>query len=212
MKLTNRFKNITAAVCGLALTVAFALTSYAQPAPNAVAGPATPLGLGEEMEEPGEAALIASITQQTLARLKLQYPAGKGLVLRDVHPKTHGLVRAQFIVVDSIPLELQHGVFAQARKFDALIRFSADGVAVLPDTVEQARGMAIKLLGVGGDKLLDDERNAQTQDFVMINFPVFFSRNLKDYEELHRALAAGTAADFFSTRPVEKKAFYEINH
>ncbi len=208
MKANIMLKNITAAACGFALTVAFPLTTYAQP----VDGVVSPLGLGEEMEEPNEAAFIDSITRQTLARLKLQYPAGKGLVLRDAHPKTHGLVRAEFIVVDSIPPELQHGVFAQARKFDALIRFSAGGVAVQPDTVEQARGMAIKLLGVAGDKILDDERDAKTQDFVMINFPVFFSRNLKDYEELHRALAAGTTADFFKTRPIEKKVFYEINH
>ncbi len=206
MKSTTRFKTIVARLYGCALLVVFPLTLHAQ----ALLDP--PLALGQEMEEPNEAAFIASITQQTLARLKLQYPAGKGLVLRDAHPKTHGLVRAEFIVADNLPPELQLGVFAQARKFDALIRFSAGGVAVLPDTVEQARGMAIKLLDVAGDKILDDERDAQTQDFVMINFPVFFSRNLKDYEELHRALATGTAANFFSTRPVEKKAFYEINH
>lgn len=212
MKLSIMLKNSSAVVSGVALIGVLALTTYAQLIPAAVADPPTPLGLGEEMEEPGEAAFIASIAQQTLARVKLQYPAGKGLVLRDAHPKTHGLVRAEFIVVDSVPPELQHGVFAQPHTFDALIRFSAGGVAVQPDTVEQARGMAIKLLGVAGNKILDDERNAQTQDFVMVNFPVFFSRNLKDYEELHRALAAGTTADFFSTRPVEKKAFYEINH
>lgn len=207
------FKNITAAVCGVALTVAFPLTTYAQAAPDYDApSPGSSLGLGQEMEDADEAGLIESITQQTLARLKAQYPAGKRRVLRDAHPKTHGLVRAEFIVVDNIPQELQHGVFAKARKFDALIRFSAGGIAVQSDTVEQARGMAIKLLAVEGEKILDDERNALTQDFVMINFPVFFSRNLKDYEELHRAMAAGTTAAFFNTRPIEKQAFYQLNH
>src|SRR5665213_1996 len=33
--------------------------------------------------------------------------------------------------------------------------------------------MAVKLLGVPGDKLLPDERTATTHDFVMINHPVF---------------------------------------
>jgi hypothetical protein len=35
--------------------------------------------------------------------------------------------------------------------------------------------MAIKVLGVPGKKLLDDEAHATTQDFVMINHPVFFA-------------------------------------
>ena len=34
--------------------------------------------------------------------------------------------------------------------------------------------MAIKVLGIPGEKLLEDEKNASTQDFIMINHPVFF--------------------------------------
>ena len=42
--------------------------------------------------------------------------------------------------------------------FDALIRFSAGNVEVQEDTVPQAAGMAIKLLGVDGEKLLENEK------------------------------------------------------
>ena len=213
MKPNNLFKGVAATLCGLTLAIAFPVTMMAQEAQaKSEHRDDASLALGQEREEPNEAALIESITKQTLGRLKVQYSAGKGLVLRDAHPKAHGLVRAEFIVVDSLPEELQHGVFAQPRKFDALIRFSAGGVSVQSDEIEQARGMAIKLLGVEGDKILDDERGAKTQDFVMINFPLFFSRNLKDYEELHRALASGTTDAFYKTRPIEKKVFYQMNH
>ena len=41
--------------------------------------------------------------------------------------------------------------------------------------------MAIKLLGVPGEKLLEDEKDATTQDFVLIDNPVFFIRNVADY-------------------------------
>ena len=34
--------------------------------------------------------------------------------------------------------------------------------------------MAIKLLDVPGEKILSNERETQTQDFIMINHPVFF--------------------------------------
>ncbi len=47
--------------------------------------------------------------------------------------------------------------------------------------------MAIKLLGVPGPKLADDEK--ETQDFLLINSPVFFVRNAADYVELSKANA-----------------------
>ena len=34
--------------------------------------------------------------------------------------------------------------------------------------------MAIKLLGVKGEKVLETEQDAQTQDFIMIANPIFF--------------------------------------
>jgi hypothetical protein len=78
-------------------------------------------------------------------------------------------VRGQFIVLDDVPQDLRHGVFARPRTFDALIRLSAEGIEVQSDTVPQANGMAIKLFGVEGAKILEKERDATTQDFVMIN-------------------------------------------
>ena len=48
--------------------------------------------------------------------------------------------------------------------------------------------MAIKVLEVAGDVVLVDEQSGQTQDFVMINHPVFFARNVKDYLRLERVL------------------------
>ena len=44
--------------------------------------------------------------------------------------------------------------------------------------------MAIKLIGVPGDKILPEARDAQTQDFVMINHPVFFVDKSADYLKL----------------------------
>ena len=163
--------------------------------------------LGQETVPPGEQAFIDFILKATLDRLKQQFPPGVRPVLRDAHPKTHGLVTAEFIVLDGLPDALRHGVFRKAGRFDAIMRFSAGGVEVQPDTEAQAAGLGIKLLGVEGEKLLPAERNATTQDFVMINFPTFFVRSLEDYEALHVALATpeGQAA-FFRTHPAEAAA------
>ena len=172
--------------------------------------PAAP-GLGEEMIDPAEAGFIDFINKATIDRLRAQFPPGTQPVLRDAHPKTHVLVRAEFIVLADLPEQLRYGIFKEARTYDALIRFSAGGIEVQADTVPQANGMAIKLFGVEGEKILEDEKDAKTQDFVMINnFPSFFVRNLFDYQAVHEALGmedptAGTAT-FFKDHPEELKA------
>lgn len=167
--------------------------------------------LGEESIDPDEAEFIKFIDQATIDRLKVQFPEGTQPVLRDAHPKTHALVKAEFIVPDDLPPALQHGVFKKPHTYDALIRFSAGGIKVQSDEIPQANGMAIKLIGVEGDKILPNEKDAKTQDFVMINnFPSFFVRNLKDYQSVHEALGnedptAGTAK-FFLNHPEELAA------
>ena len=113
--------------------------------------------------------------------------------------------------MDDLPTELRYGVFAKPRTYDAIIRFSAGGIEVQSDKVPQANGMAIKLLGVEGEKILTGERDAKTQDFVMINnFPSFFVKNLADYEALHEKLGRGdptsALAAFFKDHPEEALA------
>jgi hypothetical protein len=170
----------------------------------------TGLALAQEKPGRGEDSLIAVIKNVSLDRLRKQFPPGVRPVLRDAHPKMHGLVRAEFTVLDHLPEQLRYGVFKTPHTFDALIRFSGGGIEVKPDTVPQGAGMAIKLLGVEGEKILPAERNAKTQDFVMINFPSFFVKNLEDYMLLHEALAKDELETFFKTRPEELAAIKGI--
>jgi hypothetical protein len=91
--------------------------------------------LGQETLEPQEKELTDEINRSTIERPKSQFPPGTRPVKRDAHPKTHGLVYAEFIVRDGLPQELRYGVFKEPRKFDVLIRFSAGGTEVHPDNV-----------------------------------------------------------------------------
>jgi hypothetical protein len=59
--------------------------------------------------------------------------------------------------------------------------------------------MAIKLTGVDGPKLLAEEAQAKTQDFVMINSPAFFIRNASDYVSFARASKYHVPFAFFLT-------------
>jgi catalase len=66
-------------------------------------------------------------------------------------------VRAIFRVDRDIDPSLQHGVFKPGKESHAWIRFSNGNSERLSERWPDARGVAIKLLGVPGPKLLGDE-------------------------------------------------------
>lgn len=105
-------------------------------------------------------------------------------VHRDAHPKHHGLVAAKFTVIDDVPRELRHGLFeTPGASYCAYVRFSNGNPRPTnpfqPDFMRDVRGMAIKLIGVDGPKLMPDE--ARTHDFILASFPQFFTRDLGHY-------------------------------
>jgi catalase len=101
---------------------------------------------------------------------------------RDAHPKHHGTVEAELIVDGGIPEELRHGVFAApGRRYQAWIRFS-NAFRVRHDMARDARGIAIKLLGV--------DSNEATQDFLMVTHAAFFAANATDFLEFPAAVGS----------------------
>jgi Catalase len=126
--------------------------------------------LGEALFE-NEPQLALQIAEAIATKIQ----QGPRPAVRDAHPKAHGCVVAEFRVEDDLPQYLAQGVFTPGRTYPAYIRFSnGDPDPNRDDAKGDARGMAIKLLEVPGEKILPDERDAQTQDFIMINHPVFF--------------------------------------
>jgi catalase len=139
--------------------------------------------IGQEIEPPTEKKAIAElITLSTELLNKKAHP-----VQRQQHPKSHGCVKAEFIVED-VPEHLRFGVFRQPRVFPAFVRFSNGSGINQPDSKGDVRGMAIKLLGVEGEKLFQSEKNAGTQDFILINYPVLFLKDAQDALEFSKAL------------------------
>jgi len=143
-----------------------------------------------EMIPPNEFAQIGRITGFTVQQLRGRYPAEKQ-ILRGVHPKDHGCVHATFKVLESIPESLRVGVFAEpGYSYQAWVRFSNAAVLLGPDSgagKHGSRGMAIKLMGVSGKPLLDDF-GPLTQDFLMVNHPVFAFSDVEDYLALSEIL------------------------
>lgn len=115
---------------------------------------------------------------------------------RDVHSKAHGCVKAR-VQVGEVEPRLRHGLFARPASYDAWLRFSSGDTRVQSDGIRDARGFALKVMGVPGAKLLPAERDATTQDFVMINSQRFFIRTLQDYEAFTAAMARGSRYGWF---------------
>lgn len=144
-----------------------------------------------------EAASIDLVVQHVVSTIQTKYPVGVRPVHRDAHAKHHGCVKAEFEVTNqNLPPELRVGIFARNQKFPAWIRFSNGSGKENPDRSKDARGMAIKLMGVPGEKVLPDEKSEKTQDFLMIDHPVFFVDSAAHYVELEKG-----GVRFFLTHP-----------
>jgi Catalase len=149
------------------------------PGTGATAYPRVEAGLGEHLY-PGEqrsADALSMVIEQSIRR---QYSEGNAR--RDAHPKSHGCVKADFRVLETLPESLAKGIFIPGKTYQAWIRFSnGSSDPTRADIKRDARGMAIKVLGVPGKKLLEGEADATTQDFIMINHPVFFATDPARY-------------------------------
>lgn len=146
---------------------------------NVVAYPSIDPVLGEALypDEEGFAQAIGLAIEKSIRKT---YSLGEAR--RDAHPKAHGCVKAELHIMNSLPKELAQGIFIPDQTYQAWIRFSNGSKDPSRADIENdARGMAIKVLGVPGEKLLDDEREATTQDFIMINHPVFFANDPQRY-------------------------------
>lgn len=149
----------------------------------------TALKLGEETVPPDEGRYTDQLTAMLLEKVARDYPSG--VTRRDAHAKHHGCVRAEFIVEADLPPDLRVGLFARPGTYRALVRFSNQDGVPRPDAEKDIRGMAIKVLGVSGEKLLEGERDATTQDFILISTNVFVTRNVAEFHDLIAATVAG---------------------
>jgi len=103
-------------------------------------------------------------------------------VQRGLHMKPHAGLMAEFQILPDLPAHARFGVFSEPRVFPALVRFSNGESFSKPDKQPQPRGIAIKLVGVPGPKLLEDERDAVTQDFLATSHSVTSTvRNVRQF-------------------------------
>lgn len=144
----------------------------------------------EEQIPAGEAALTQSIIEDAIRVVEQHRDNTR--VLRDAHAKAHGCMKAILTVNPDLDGALRHGVFSEPGKtWQAWMRLSNGNAYPQFDRARDARGMALKLLDVPGEKLSKSPQHATEQDFVMFNHPAFFVRDVAEYKSNFAAQADG---------------------
>ncbi len=151
-----------------------------------------PIRFSAEMEklEDNEADTDAKL-DDTLKGIREKVLADTGQVVRSVHAKSHGILRATLTVPEGLPHELAQGLFANPGRYDVVMRFSTLPGDLLSDDVSTPRGVAIKVIGVPGERLPGSEGDT-TQDFVMVNGPAFAAPTAKKFLGSLKTLAGTT--------------------
>ena len=139
------------------------------------------LAIAEERPIPNEEEYLQSIISSFNQQMRgLWKPGG---FERGGNTKTHGIVRGEFTVHDNLPPEFRHGIFAKPHAFKAWVRFSGPGPYVTPDIDDVGfMSISIKLMGVPGPKLMDEEQF--TQDMFGVSPPTFVTPDTRANAQL----------------------------
>ena len=126
-----------------------------------------------------------------MRRIQEKTYADGGKAIRSVHAKSHGLLVGELRIPAGLAPELAQGIFARPATLPVVIRLSTTPGDILPDDVSTPRGMAIKIIGVEGERLAGSEGDV-TQDFVLVDGPAFNRPDAKSFASGLRLLAATT--------------------
>ena len=128
---------------------------------------------------PDEAAQLEALAEKIHA-LQLKATASTPAA-RALHAKGNAGVDGEFTVLGDLPAEARVGIFAQPGSFRAYVRYSNGAGRHQSDKRGDVRGVAVKLLGVPGKKLIPGLESAATQDFLMIRTPSQPFRNADEF-------------------------------
>lgn len=145
---------------------------------------------GVEQPSPDEDRVNAEL-RDTLLKMSETMREHTGHGLRSVHAKSFGLLRGSLQVLPDLPPALAQGVFAVPRSYELIARLSTPPAEELDDRVSLPRGIAFKILGVEGTRLAGSEGDS-TQDFLMVDGPVFNAPDAAHFLRSLKQLAATT--------------------
>ena len=113
-----------------------------------------------------------------------------GHAVRSVHAKAHAILQGVLKIDGDLPPELAQGMFARPGEHQVYMRLSTNAGDILPDAIGLPRGLAMKVFDVEGERLPGAQGGAQ--DFIMVNGPVFQTKNAHQFLGNLKTLAGTT--------------------
>ncbi len=152
------------------------------------------LRLAEEKVLPNEERYTREIIEEISRFTRENWLPGSAQ--RFGNTKTFGVVRGEFTVLPDLPSHLARGMFAAPRTYPAWIRFSGPGPYAPPDLEDLGQcSVAIKVMGVDGPKLMEDEH--ATQDLIMVSPASFVTPDIRENADLQRWVRAKAPMGYF---------------
>lgn len=152
------------------------------------------LQIAEEKAEADEEAFLDSIIDSFGKQMRLLWKPGQ--FERGGNTKTQGIVRADFIVHDNLPPNFRRGIYREPHTFRAWVRFSGPGPYITPDIDDVGfMSISIKLMGVPGPKLMDEEQF--TQDMFGVSTPTFVTPDTRANAQLQLESLKNTQIYYF---------------
>jgi len=152
------------------------------------------LKIAEERVAPDEDQVARDIIDVFRQNLLRRYSTRKAE--RGANAKTYGVVRAEFRVLPGLPDYLAKGIFREPKTYRAWVRFADTGSVITADPEHVGVvGIGIKVMGVPGPKLLEDEIN--TQDFTLIGVRTFTASDTKGMTLLQTQILKYRPAVYF---------------
>jgi Catalase len=140
---------------------------------------------GVEVEQPQEQQMINQIVS-SMRRANEHVFDKRRHAVRDAHAKSHGILKGMLSVYPFLSKELAQGIFQPGRQYPLVARLSSSHGEIHSDEVRALKGLAVKVIGVEGRKLLAGQEHEVTQDFLLANLPVLPFGDVRTYLEMQR--------------------------
>jgi hypothetical protein len=132
---------------------------------------------------------------------------GIGLVVRNAHAKGYGLARGEVEILGGLQSEYSQGIYARPGRHETLVRFSNGTNHVGGDRfLGPITGIGLKIFGIDGNTLLEDEPGSHTFDYALINHPVFFVNTVAHYVFIQSVFADLGLPPAANLTPEERQA------
>ena len=133
----------------------------------------------QEKVDPGEEQRFERYAEQ-LREMQRRNARG-GYPSRALHAKGQLGAKAELTVLPDLPEHARVGPFASPKTYRAYVRYSNGSGMRQSDAKADVRGVAVKLLGVEGRKIIPGLESARTQDFLLIRSPATPFRNADEF-------------------------------